>query len=130
MKRECMGDAFSAQFDPHGESIKAPASATSEEVRKLRMTVLDMDALAQEGFDRIAAISLLAIDSLESPGAINAINAITLLHALRAINYTAQDMLNCIGTQAEDVGCGHVDKGAMRVLDKLFPASAAQGATA
>jgi hypothetical protein len=122
-----MGDAFSAQLDPHGESVKAPASATSEEVRKLRMTVLDMDGLAQDGCDRIAAISLLAIDSLESPGAIN---AITLLHALRAINYTAHDMLNCIGTQAEGVGCGHVDKGAMRVLEKQFPASAAQGATA
>jgi hypothetical protein len=28
MKKECMGDAFSAQLDPHGESVKAPAYAT------------------------------------------------------------------------------------------------------
>ena len=27
MKRECMGDAFSAQLDPHGESSNAPVYA-------------------------------------------------------------------------------------------------------
>ena len=101
-----------------------PAPATTEEVLKLRAKVLDMDALAQEGFDRIAAVSSLAIDSLESP---NATNAITLLHALRAINYTAHDIMNIIGTEAEQVGCAYVDEAARRVIDKQFPAPAAQG---
>lgn len=80
-------------------------SAIKEELRLLRNAVNTMDALSQEGFDQIIAISRLIMRSLETPDP--DLNDISF--AVKAIKGKADDIMNCINCEAENVGCNYKD---------------------
>ncbi|MDR1968286.1 MAG: hypothetical protein LBQ32_06275 [Burkholderiaceae bacterium] len=82
------------------------SAATPEEVRRLRAAVETMDSLSQEGFSEIAAIAKLALISLKTPEGYRHLDGIA--YAIGAIRSKAQDVENCINSEAEGVGCNYV----------------------
>ncbi|MCL2012420.1 MAG: hypothetical protein FWG75_06515 [Cystobacterineae bacterium] len=76
------------------------------DVKKLQDTVESMDNLSQDGFSEIEAIAMLAEQWLESPDSHKHLNIVST--ALRAIWGKAQDIQNCINSEAENVGCHYV----------------------
>lgn len=87
------------------ETVNQPA--TPKDVQKLRDTVEFMDSLAQGGFSEISAIAKLALAQLEHPDGYRHPENIAL--ALSAICGKADDIMNCINSEAEQVGCNYVD---------------------
>jgi hypothetical protein len=83
----------------------ANIAITSEEVRKLRMTVADMDSLAHHGLSKIRAIAKLALNSLETPEGYLSMDEIA--HTLEAIWFLSENTADCIYCQAEDAGISH-----------------------
>lgn len=73
-----------------------------------------MDALSQEAFHQIIAISSLILKSLEMPR--NDLEDIA--YSVIAIRGKAQDIMNCINVEAENTGCHHSkDKSSRRRFD-------------
>ena len=91
-------------------SKTATTTATPEEVAELREKVSIMDGYSQEGFGQIAALSSLALGSMEDPDAYLE----NVARALQTINYIAHDIENLINTEAESVGCQYVDEAERR----------------
>jgi hypothetical protein len=81
---------------------------SSDDIQKLRNLITDIDALAQEGFFEISAIASLALKSLEKPESYRDIENIT--QALLVIKSKADCINDCIGNEAEQVGCGCVNQ--------------------
>jgi hypothetical protein len=82
--------------------------SANPEVQKLCATIINMDALSQEGFSEIASIASLALLGLEAPGGRRHIDDV--INALKAIRGKAYDIKDCIDNEAENVGCKYVDK--------------------
>lgn len=80
-----------------------------EDYQVLQNAIQTMDALSQEGFDQIIAISSLILKSLEVPR--NDLEDIA--YSIMAIRGKAQDIMNCINGEAENVGCHHSDHESM-----------------
>lgn len=74
---------------------------------QLRNAVNMMDCLSNGGFSEISAIANLALAWLETPRGQMHIEVIA--DALSAIRDRADDIQNCIGCEAESVGCSYVD---------------------
>lgn len=77
-------------------------------VEDLRTTIKGIDALSQEGFTHIASIASLAMLALED-GGINTPVQEDVYQALQVISGKAQDIENCINSEAENVGCNYID---------------------
>lgn len=80
---------------------------TPKEVQELRNTIEFMDALSQEGFSQIAAITNLVLTSLRAPEAHLRLDDIAT--AMLVICGKAIDIQNCINGEAEQVGCNFVE---------------------
>lgn len=75
-------------------------------VEDLLDTIRTMDSLSQEGFSQIAAIASLALFAMKTSAPQNTENVV---QALRAICGKAQDIENCINSEAELAGGNYVD---------------------
>jgi len=102
-------------------------SATAQDkIKSLQLAVQNMDGLAYEGLTEIAAIARLARHRLrhdKRPCALSDIAA-----ALEAISGKADDVQNCIGCEAEEVGYPHIDEDtaeAIKAFDEERLSSAA-----
>lgn len=73
----------------------------------LRMTVENIDNLSQDGFSQISATAQLALRWLETPKGCGDLEVIA--QALTAIHAKAEDIQNCINSEAEGVGCNYTD---------------------
>lgn len=82
---------------------------------QLREAITLMDQMAQDAFSEIAAISRLALASLETPAGYSTID--NLFYVLTAIANKAGDVENCINATAEDVGCHYKDLAMLRRWD-------------
>lgn len=82
------------------------------DIRRLQAAIFDMDCIAQGAFSEISAIAKLALAALETPDGYH--HPETIAHALLAIRGKADDTKNCIGCQAEEVGCNYQDPRAGR----------------
>lgn len=81
----------------------------------LREVVMAMDELSQDGFGRIKGLTQLALLSLEAPEGHR--NTGDLVAALKTIGMIAEDMENCINSEAGSVGCGYQDPAWKRRAD-------------
>lgn len=77
------------------------------DINRLRSVITDMDALSQSGFSNISAMAKLAIHWLESPD--KSKHTEVVAQALKMIWYRADDIENCINSEAENVGCNWQD---------------------
>ncbi|WP_250440078.1 hypothetical protein [Delftia tsuruhatensis] len=71
-----------------------------------------MDSLSQEAFQSIIAVAKLALISLESPAGHRNMSA--LAFALETIAYRADDAMNIINAEAENVGSHWRDDASQR----------------
>ncbi|VVE01515.1 hypothetical protein [Pandoraea terrigena] len=76
-------------------------------IEQLRTTIIDNDALAQDGFEEIRAIAKLALMALETPAGQNSPE--TLARAFEAIWGISERVEGAISSNAEEVGCNYVD---------------------
>jgi hypothetical protein len=95
------------------------------EIKTLRETVMTMDTLSQDGFSVIALIARLALSRMETPQGCS--NQEYLAEALSAIRNKADDIMNCINGEAENVGCNYVDDAARRRYEAVLMSKASQG---
>lgn len=89
-------------------------AALQDQVSTLRGVITDIDALSQEGFSQIKAIASLAALTIEN-GDIQAGQIDDIYQALRAIMHKAQEIENCINTEAENVGSSYTEDIAGRI---------------
>jgi len=87
-------------------TTKTPPQA--HDIEKFKSTVYDMDYLSQCGFTEISAVAKLALIALESPGAHR--NPEHIAQAFVVILGRANDFMNSINCEAENVGCNYSDK--------------------
>ncbi len=76
----------------------------SEDLRKLKGVITDMDCLSQEGLAEIEAVTRLVLRVMESPN-VNESDHGYIIHALHSIRKKADDTMNYINYQAESVSC-------------------------
>ncbi|WP_295874040.1 hypothetical protein [uncultured Zhongshania sp.] len=84
--------------------------AHADSTRDLCNTIQCMDALSQEGFGQIAAIAGLLKTAIEKGIQDDNLNPKDLYTAVCAIRSKAQDIENCINSEAESVGCHYTSK--------------------
>lgn len=87
------------------------AQLESEAIR-LRATVENVDGLADEGFEEISSIARLALMALEQPSTYT--NLETIARALCSIATTADRIRECVGLEAQSVGCASVSEAQRR----------------
>lgn len=80
---------------------------TDPEVEKLRAAVNFMDCLSQGAFSEISSIAKLALAYMETPDGYR--HPDNIAQALRAIWGNADDIQNCINSEAARVGCNYTD---------------------
>ncbi len=76
-------------------------------VKNLRNAIEFMDCVSQGAFAQISSIAKLALSRLETPDGYQHLDDIA--NALALIWCKADDIQNCIGSEAEKVGCNYVD---------------------
>lgn len=74
----------------------------STDISRLTNAIEMMDCLAQEGLSEISAIAKLTLMALETPDGYR--HPENIAHALRAIWGKADQIENCINSEAEQVG--------------------------
>ncbi|GKS70218.1 hypothetical protein W03_22220 [Nitrosomonas sp. PY1] len=87
-----------------------------EDYKELQNAIEDMDALSQEGFYQIIAISRLILKSLEMPR--NDLEDIA--YAVETIKGKAQEVMGCINSAAENVGCHYSNHESSRKRYEAF----------
>ncbi|MBB5188545.1 hypothetical protein HNQ57_002835 [Zhongshania antarctica] len=85
-------------------------TAQVDSTRELCNTIQFMDALSQEGFGQIASIAELLKSAIEKGIEDNNLRPEDLYMSVCAIRGKAQDIENCINSEAESVGCNYVGK--------------------
>jgi len=97
-------------------TIKAAAPELPQEVARLRDALNCADAVSQQGFETIEAISNLMLMSLERPDGgyglrkgFEPMHLNTLAGALNAVRYACNDFRESINRQADEHGCAYVD---------------------
>lgn len=90
------------------EKVTPTASAVD-----LHKTVEVMDCLAQDGFDAITAIAKLALHRMESTN----FDMEIIAQALTIIWHKADDISNCISSEADSVGASSVNAAQQRRLE-------------
>lgn len=103
------------------------ATASNDEVRKLRGAVTEMDRLSHEAFSEILTLARCALAALSGPEVPRVADA---TQALQAIAWRAGESENDINAMAESVGCDHVDGDHPRQLEAACGARATQGGAA
>jgi len=107
---------------------RTSATASNDEVRKLRGAVTKMDRLSHEAFSEILMLARCALVALAGPESPRVANA---TEALQAIARRASEADNDINAIAEAVGCDHVDGDHPCQLDAACAAArATQGGAA
>lgn len=106
-------------------ATQTTTTTEADQIQKLRNTVNLVDCLAQGGFSQISAIARLALAQLEHPDGYR--HPELIAEALNAIWYKAEEVENCINSQAEMVGCNYVDEAQRR---RWAAAKQTQGAAA
>ena len=96
-------------------SNQSIATSVAPTVPQLRDVIELMDSLSQTGFSEIASIARMALVYLEHSN--RSIDDIA--NALSAIQSRADDIMSSINCQAEEVGCGYVDKAQSRRWNAL-----------
>lgn len=89
------------------DSSKTMKRSACVEVERLQQQIRLMDSLSQEGFGQIKSLASIALLSLETPQ--GAIDTEALAGLLACIVSRAEDVEGCINSEAESVGCHHVD---------------------
>lgn len=84
-------------------------------LRRLRITMSDIDRLSQSAFSEIRSIARLALFLLETPKGYQHLDDIA--NVLNAIWLRAEDTENMINAMAEGLGCNYVDEARGRRLD-------------
>jgi hypothetical protein len=84
------------------------STSNNLEVQKLRDTIQLLDNYSQHGFSQIAAIARIILLSLETKSAYSHFDDIAI--ALEAIIEKADDIKNCINSEAENTGCNFIDE--------------------
>lgn len=100
------------QNQTRAAQAQLPMAELEAQAARLRSSIKEIGALADDGFSEIEAIALLALSALEAPATYNNLETIAL--ALRNIASTAQRVWNCVGAEAEHIGCGYVDDAQQR----------------
>ena len=90
-------------------------TSDADKIKSLQGAVNFMDCLAQGGFSEIKAIAKLALAHLEHPDGYH--HPELIAHALNAIWGKAEQIENCINSEAELVGCNYVDEAERRRWD-------------
>jgi hypothetical protein len=85
-------------------------TAQADSTRDLCNTIQFIDALSQEGFGQIAAIAGLLKTAIEKGIENDNLSSKDLYTAVCAIRGKAQDIENCINSEAESVGCNYTSK--------------------
>lgn len=83
-------------------------SAKQTTIENLQETIRTIDSLSQSGLSQIKAIANLALAAMQTRDGASDLESIG--YALQAIADRAFDVENCIGCEAERVGCNHVDE--------------------
>lgn len=83
------------------------SNTKSDNIEDLRSAVYEMDCLAQHVLSEISAIAKLALLSLETPYVYR--NPEIIAQALYAILGSSEGIMNCINSEAENVGCNYTD---------------------
>jgi hypothetical protein len=86
------------------------ATAQADATRKLCNTIQFIDSLSQEGLGQIAAIAGLLKSAIEKGIVDDNLSTKDLYTAVCAIRSKAQDIENCINSEAESVGCNYTSK--------------------
>lgn len=94
------------------QSQGASAPSKSNDIRRLQAAVYDIDALSQCGFSEISGIAKLALVALEHPDGY--LHPEIIAQAFSAIWSKAENIENCINSEAEEVGCNYSDQDAER----------------
>lgn len=79
-----------------------------KDLNSLCAAVRDMDCFAQQALGEIVSIARLSLAWLETPDGQR--NTETIADALNTIWFRAQNAAECIGLEADDVGCAHHDE--------------------
>jgi len=77
-------------------------------IEEFKSAVYEMDYLSQCGFTEISAVAKLALIALESPNAYQ--NPKHIAQAFVVILGRANDLMNAINCEAENVECAYIDK--------------------
>lgn len=87
-------------------NIQPPKRKQDDPVR-LQETIADMDAISQDGFSRISALTELLLSTMESPDCFPSMANVA--HVLALIRATAFDHENSVNSLAEDMGCNFIN---------------------
>jgi hypothetical protein len=125
-----LGDTLAeAGGTPSAALMPEPASSgactPSTDVRKLQTTITTMEALADEAFSQISAIATLALRALEAPSGCGDLESIA--QALHVIRGKAHDINDCIGNEADEVGCRNEGGAAERRYEARQATQATRG---
>lgn len=91
------------------------AALSAADAQRLRNTIKGMDAMCQEGFGRIESLANLALMALETPDAYRFPEVIAqVLETIAGIAQTAMCEAN---SNAEKVGCDHINQTEQRRMD-------------
>ncbi|MCO5099216.1 MAG: hypothetical protein M9884_17370 [Rhodocyclaceae bacterium] len=91
------------------------ADPESIDPEKLRETIEWMDRLSQGGFSEIASIARLVLFRMEERASYGRPDD-DIYYALKAIWGKADEIRDCINSEAEMVGCAHRDERLLRLL--------------
>lgn len=105
-----------------GKAAGQAAALPAADAQRLSGAIKDMDAMSQEGFNRIEALARVALMALETPAAHRAPEM--LAGVLEAIASTAQASRDAVACSAEDVGCRWVIRSELRRLEAARKAAA------
>ena len=83
------------------------AALPAADIKRLRATITDMDAISQEGFGHIEALAQVALMALQTPDGHRFIEMIA--KTLESIATIAQTSMDSVNSGAEAVGCNWVD---------------------
>lgn len=94
----------------------AALSEAAQAVARLRPAITELDAMSQEGFGAIEALTTVTLLALEAPAAYhrNAQLPELVAQVLTVIGNIAAQTRDAINSNAEARGCAHVDKPAER----------------
>lgn len=101
--------------DNAGESPNDQLASAQREIFELKDRINAIDAISQEGFGAIKAVSNLLLLALEHPRGHTSPEL--LVDALQIIRFRADETENLINCEAEDVGANYEDPARVRLYE-------------
>ncbi len=93
----------------------------STDIQNLQSIIHEIDSLSQSGFSQIAAVSRMAIKTLESGAYADPTSDV--IEVFKMIWSKAEDVENYINAEAEAVGCNHTSKRLQYEINKVLEAN-------